>query len=130
MIRQSLRIGGQAAENGVFGAVFCVLPTPRSGRLSRRPEPSRGTRLPSLRAPGFSAVSPSVLSSLPTRSKKPPCSYFVHFRKPNGLSSHFGRILFKGRVRLLSVEDDSPQYLSSLGENALLRPPCHIYLSL
>jgi hypothetical protein len=36
------------------------------------------------------------------------------------------RILFKGRVHPLSVEDDSPQHLSSPGESILPCPQCNV----
>jgi hypothetical protein len=86
---------------------FGVVPTSRSGRLSRRPG------RPSLQ----------VARAHPRYFVEPPdpTSHFAH-REPKTGSLHIlaaSRILFKSHVRPLPVEDDSPQYLLTPSKNAL-----------
>jgi hypothetical protein len=90
-----------AAENGAFGGLFSASfphPVERSGRLSRRPRAAPGRINPQLRA------SSPVLKTAPHLSF---CSMKAQTGSLHNLVA--SRVLFKGRVRPLSVEDGSPQ---------------------
>src|SRR2546423_10434610 len=87
---------GKVTENGAFGGLFSAsFPHPCSGRLSRRPW---------LHDPQFCRASSPVLKTAAHLS-------FCSLKAQTGYLGNLvvSRILFKGRVRPLSVEDGSPQ---------------------
>ena len=111
-------------KTALSGSSFSTsVPHPRSGRLSRRPQRSRGTSPPSLRAPGFSAASPVYCTTycVGPRTLPQQTSHlsFCFTECPNGLSSQFGQfpgLYLRTEDAPLSIEDDSPQCLFTPGE--------------
>ena len=102
---------GRRQRTVAFETVFGVVPTPRSGRLSRCPQRShRGARplCPHSTSIWLSArITPrKVIEPYPFQKQAP---LDLLNGSPDGFSSCFSSftILFKGRLRPFSVEDDS-----------------------
>jgi len=96
---------------------YCLGTCEKAGCFQRRshtpfraslPPPSRGTRLPSLQAP--SRITLNCRASSPVLKTAPHLSFCSMKAQTGSLRNLVAsRVLFKGRVRPLSVEDGSPQ---------------------
>jgi hypothetical protein len=93
-------------KSAPLGGIFSVVPTPPF--RAPLPPPSRGTRPPSLRAPG--RITLNCRASSPVLKTAPHVSFCSMKAQTGSLRNLVAsRVLFKGRVRPLSVEDGSPQ---------------------